>query len=249
MCYCVLTSCYTAHPDPPPPPSTLRAAEEERQEARRVLLLKETRLLQTIDRLKAAAAPVMRAQREARQLAAMAAPKPWRMADGRVLQVMTPDTQRAAELAAAHQALVAADGSNLDARLAALLVAKRHAGAVGCRQVLPPAGYHGPCSYPANRTLPPLPAPLLCPPPLQPPGPQCHQPGGQGSRPAQPRARCGHHGGPPDAAGQQFPVPGPGLGAAMLLPSASCASMQSVTPLLLPSIGMCKYLHDSQVPQ
>ena len=47
----------------------------------------------------------------------------------------TPATLRAGELAAAHAALVAANGHNLDARLAALLAAKFHAKAVDCRWV------------------------------------------------------------------------------------------------------------------
>ena len=112
---------------------TTCCAEEERQAARRLLLAKETKLLQTIDRLKLAAAPVVHSQRAAAQLAAAAAPRHWVLTDGRVAQVTTPATQRASELAAAYQALRAADGSGLDARLAALLTAKYHAKAVDCR--------------------------------------------------------------------------------------------------------------------
>lgn len=115
-------------------PCPPRTAAEERQEARRALLAKETKLLQTINRLKAVAAPVVRAERDAAMLAALAAPRIWRLADGRTIQVATPETLRARELAAAHAALVAADGSSLDARLAALLVAKYHAKAVDCRR-------------------------------------------------------------------------------------------------------------------
>lgn len=122
-----------------PAPSRLRAlpplsrADQERQEARRALLAKETRLLQTIDRLKLAAAPLARAQRAQQQLAAAAAPKRWQLGDGRCLEVATPATLRAGELAAVHAALVASDGSSVDARLSALLAAKYHAKAVDCR--------------------------------------------------------------------------------------------------------------------
>lgn len=100
---------------------------------RRVLLAKETKLLQTIDRLKQAASPVLRAQRAAKELAAAAVPRQWALFDGRVVDVATPGTLRAGELAAAYQALLAADGTSLDARLAALLAVKYHAKAVDCR--------------------------------------------------------------------------------------------------------------------
>lgn len=90
-------------------------------------------LLQTIDRLKAAAAPLVQADRDAAALAALSAPRIWRLPDGRSVEVALPETLRARELAAAHAALAAADGSNLDARLAALLAAKYHAKAVDCR--------------------------------------------------------------------------------------------------------------------
>lgn len=75
----------------------------------------------------------MQARRDAAALAALAAPRVWRLADGRSVEVATPETLRARELAAAHAALAAADGSNLDARLTALLAAKYHAKAVDCR--------------------------------------------------------------------------------------------------------------------
>lgn len=90
-------------------------------------------LLQTIDRLKAAAAPLVQAERDAAALAALSAPRICRLADGRSVEVALPETLRARELAAAHAVLAAADGSNLDARLAALLAAKYHAKAVDCR--------------------------------------------------------------------------------------------------------------------
>lgn len=108
---------------------------------RRALLAKETKLLQTIDRLKLAAAPVVRAERAARKLAAAAAPKQWALSNGRVVDVATPTTLRAGELAGAYHALLAADGTNLDARLAALLAVKYHAKAVDCRWALWQAGH------------------------------------------------------------------------------------------------------------
>ena len=107
-----------------------------------MLLAKETKLLQTIDRLKLAAAPIVEEQRTAMQLATMAAPKQWQLADGRVVAVATPGTLRAGELAAAYQALVAADGTNMDARLAALLQAKYHSKAFDCRRVANAAASH-----------------------------------------------------------------------------------------------------------
>lgn len=100
---------------------------------RATLLARETRLLQTIDRLKLAAAPLARADRAARELAAAAAPRQWALPGGRVMDVATPATLRAAELAGAYRALLAADGSALDARLAALLAVKYHTKAVDCR--------------------------------------------------------------------------------------------------------------------
>ncbi|KAL4436599.1 hypothetical protein ABPG75_003738 [Micractinium tetrahymenae] len=106
--------------------------DEERQAMRRALLAKETKLLQTIDRLKLAAAPVVRAQRAAKELAAAAAPKHWALSGGGVVEVATPATLRAGELAVAYHALLVADGSNLDARLTALLAVKYHAKAVDC---------------------------------------------------------------------------------------------------------------------
>ena len=99
-----------------------------------MLLAKETKLLQTIDRLKQAAAPLVRAERTAKQLAAMEAPRRWQLADGPALEVATPATLRAGELAGTYRALVAADGASLDARLAALLAVKYHAKAYDCRQ-------------------------------------------------------------------------------------------------------------------
>lgn len=108
------------------------ASDEERQAARCALLAKETKLLQTIDRLRLAAAPIARADRAARELAIMSAPKRWQLADGGVMEVATPGTLQAGELAAAYHTLVATGGGELDARLAALLAVKHHAKALDC---------------------------------------------------------------------------------------------------------------------
>jgi hypothetical protein len=58
----------------------------------------ETKLLQTIDRLKLAAGKENRSTRIARTLASMAAPKQWELQNGNKVEVHTPATGRAAEL-------------------------------------------------------------------------------------------------------------------------------------------------------
>lgn len=122
------------HTDTPQTADSIQA-DEERQAARQALLAKETRLLQTIDRLKVAATPSVRAERAVRQLATAAAPRDWQLGEGGAVEVTTPATLRAGELAATHAALVADDGRSLDARLAALLAAKFYAKEVDCRLV------------------------------------------------------------------------------------------------------------------
>ena len=69
-----------------------------RQRALQGLLQKETKLLQTIDRLKIAANQENRDRRIARELAEMGQPKTWEMADGTTVDVITPFTTRAQEL-------------------------------------------------------------------------------------------------------------------------------------------------------
>lgn len=72
--------------------------EAERLEALQQLLLKEQKLLQTIDRLKLQADDENRDKRIRSTLQLMSAPKRWQMSDGEVAQVHTPFTTRAKEL-------------------------------------------------------------------------------------------------------------------------------------------------------
>lgn len=72
--------------------------ERERLAALAQLLHKETKLLQTIDRLKLSANKENREQRIKSVLELMAAPKKWQMSDGEVAEVHTPFTTRAKEL-------------------------------------------------------------------------------------------------------------------------------------------------------
>ncbi|CAN0482531.1 unnamed protein product, partial [Laminaria digitata] len=71
---------------------------ERRQLALGELLHKETRLLQTIDRLKITAAHEGKERRTRRMLELMSAPKQWQMGDGEVAEITTPWTKRAREL-------------------------------------------------------------------------------------------------------------------------------------------------------
>ncbi|GAB4817527.1 hypothetical protein N2152v2_004573 [Parachlorella kessleri] len=101
------------------------ADEEAKQEALQMLLAKETRLLQTIDKLKIAAAGSNRAARVEGLLQRLASPKQWVLASGAVVAVQTPGTLRAAELAGVYHNLVAADGGDINARLTALMQVKQ----------------------------------------------------------------------------------------------------------------------------
>eukprot|EP00002_Diphylleia_rotans_P015217 TRINITY_DN2948_c0_g1_i2.p1 TRINITY_DN2948_c0_g1~~TRINITY_DN2948_c0_g1_i2.p1 ORF type:complete len:493 (-),score=119.99 TRINITY_DN2948_c0_g1_i2:723-2003(-) len=71
---------------------------EERHAALERLLLKETKLLQTIDRLKISAFKDNKETKVNQSLEMMAAPKKWAMSDGQVAEVHTPFTIRAKEL-------------------------------------------------------------------------------------------------------------------------------------------------------
>lgn len=71
---------------------------EVKQATLKQLLHKETKLLQTIDRLKISANHENRDVRIARTLADMSAPKRWEIADGSLVEVHTPFTTRAKEL-------------------------------------------------------------------------------------------------------------------------------------------------------
>ena len=72
--------------------------EEARLAAPQQLLLKEQKLLQTIDRLRLQADDEKRDKQIRSTLKLMAAPKQWQMSDGEVAQVHTPFTTRAKEL-------------------------------------------------------------------------------------------------------------------------------------------------------
>merc|ERR1719240_1955376 len=79
--------------------------ERERLAALAQLLHKETKLLQTIDRLKIAANKENREERIKSVLELMAAPKKWQMSDGESAAVHTPFTTRAKELLELHRGL------------------------------------------------------------------------------------------------------------------------------------------------
>jgi len=74
------------------------ASEEERLAALQQLVLKEQKLLQTIDRLRLQADEENRDKRIRSVLQLMSAPKRWQMSDGEIAQVHTPFTTRAKEL-------------------------------------------------------------------------------------------------------------------------------------------------------
>ncbi len=73
-------------------------SEAETQKALHQLLIKETKLLQTIDRLKNTATVINREERIEKMLQAMSAAKMWKRDDGRYTEVVTPFTTRAKEL-------------------------------------------------------------------------------------------------------------------------------------------------------
>jgi len=79
--------------------------ERERLAALAQLLHKETKLLQTIDRLKISANKENREERIKSVLELMAAPKKWQMSDGETAEVHTPFTTRAKELLELHRGL------------------------------------------------------------------------------------------------------------------------------------------------
>lgn len=94
-----------------------------RQAALEAILAKETKLLQTIDRLKLTATDANRKQRIESMLQFMARPKQWQMGDGSVKEVHTPFTVRAKELTDLFHGLKAAPAS-VDERLDVLLHVK-----------------------------------------------------------------------------------------------------------------------------
>ncbi|DAZ97002.1 TPA: hypothetical protein N0F65_011917 [Lagenidium giganteum] len=97
--------------------------EEQRQVALQAILAKETKLLQTIDRLKLTATDANRKQRIESMLHFMARPKQWQMSDGGVKEVHTPFTIRAKELMDLYHGLKM-HLSSVDERLDVLLHVK-----------------------------------------------------------------------------------------------------------------------------
>lgn len=78
--------------------NAMTLTETERKRALDNLLIKVTRVIQTIDRLKTSAHITNKESRAQRQLELMASPKKWVMRDGSVCEVHTPFTVRAQEL-------------------------------------------------------------------------------------------------------------------------------------------------------
>lgn len=99
---------------------------EQRQEALDGILAKETKLLQTIDRLKLTSTVTNRKQRIESMLQYMSRPKQWQMSDGGVKEVHTPFTIRAKELMDLFNGLngLKASLSTVDERLDLLLHVK-----------------------------------------------------------------------------------------------------------------------------
>jgi hypothetical protein len=96
---------------------------EAKQKALEEILAKETKLLQTIDRLKLTANDSNRKQRIESMLQYMARPKQWQMSDGEVKEVHTPFTIRAKELTDLYHGLKM-HLTSVDERLEVLLHVK-----------------------------------------------------------------------------------------------------------------------------
>lgn len=94
----------------------------QRAEEHSKLLARETRMLQTLDKLKVTASVENRTKRITKMLDAMAEPRKWELADGEVASVHTPFTTRAMELKNLYVGLVTpteGDGSAAAAAAAA----------------------------------------------------------------------------------------------------------------------------------
>ena len=98
-------------------------ADKERQAQLEELLAKETKLLQTIDKLKLLANDLNRKKKIDKMLADMSAPKEWQMRDGDLTLVHTPFTTRAKELRDLYAGLTQ-QGLSVDERLDVLLHVK-----------------------------------------------------------------------------------------------------------------------------
>lgn len=100
-----------------------KLTEDEKQKALQQLLHKETKLLQTIDRLKITASSQNREERITKLLKAMSDPKKWKKSDGRITEVHTPFSTRAKELMDLYNGLKMRNLS-IDERLDVLLHTK-----------------------------------------------------------------------------------------------------------------------------
>lgn len=82
-------------------------SEEEKREALAQLLANQTKMLSTVDALRTRAAADAKQRGVLRKLEAMSEPQRWQTGDGSVAAVQTPFSQRAAELKALYEALLA----------------------------------------------------------------------------------------------------------------------------------------------
>jgi len=125
----VLACCFS----PAPSPAVLlnMCLPQSSQEALRLLLAKETRLLQTIDRLRVNAKHEIRDARAHEALGAIAGPKTWELKNGAKVVVHTPGTTRGRELQQLYRGLVL-PGLSIDERLDLLLHVKWAAAEFDC---------------------------------------------------------------------------------------------------------------------
>jgi len=107
-------------------------SKEEKKHRMAEILAKQTKALQTIDKLKADALRQGKSQRVGKMLGMMAQPKRWELGNGEVQQVHTPFTVRASELRELYHALNHKH-SSLDERLEVLLNIKWTAKEFDCR--------------------------------------------------------------------------------------------------------------------
>ena len=103
--------------------NSTQLSDIERKEKMAGILAKQTKALQTIDKLKVEASKLGKEKRVARMLDLMAKPKLWEMGTGEVQEVHTQFTVRAAELMYLYKVLIDYRVS-LDERLDILLNVK-----------------------------------------------------------------------------------------------------------------------------
>ena len=105
--------------------NSTQLSDIERKEKMAGILAKQTKALQTIDKLKVEASKLGKEKRVARMLDLMAKPKLWEMGTGEVQEVHTQFTVRAAELMDLYKVLIDYRVS-LDERLDILLVPRQN---------------------------------------------------------------------------------------------------------------------------